>query len=307
MPPDEAALGRGKENRSMNRVLILTTLVLAMVAAALGAAGPADSKAPAPAAPPAYTEDVFTQPSMTIDLAAAVGGIVRAVDADEGAIVKAGDPIIRLDDSTEAVALRAAQLAAEDTSEEKGALATLEQAKYEAEVTAKLALERVEAQLLAKQKQAAADVAAAKYEGAKRARERAGLELEAAKISLARRTIKAPVRCLVTRMPKHPGEAVQPLETVGQLSVTDPLHILIHPPARLLGTFRVGQTLPVEILEPKRETITAKVEVVNEVVEPASNTFRVRLAVPNADGHVSAGVKVRVTVAGPESLKPAKP
>ena len=168
----------------------------------------------------------------------------------------------------------------------------------------------MEAELLAKQKQMAADVAAAKYETAKKVREKAALDLEAARINLARRTIKAPVTALVTRMPKEPGTAVQPLETVAQLSVTDPLHILIHPPARLLGLFRVGQTLPVEILEPKHATITAKVQVVNEVVEPASNTFRVRLVVENAQGLVPAGVKVRVTVTGPESLKnpePAKP
>ncbi len=247
---------------------------------------------------------------MTIELAAAVGGIVKAVDADEGAAVKADSPVIRLDDSTEAVAVRVAQLAAEDKSEEEGARATMEQAKYEAEVTAKLAKDHVEAELLARQKQKDADVASYKYETARKAREKAGLDLEAARINLARRTIKAPVAGLVTRMPKEPGEAVQPLETVAQMAVIDPLYILVHPPARLLGVFRVGQTISVDILEPKRETITAKVQVVNGVVEPASNTFRVRLVVPNADGRVSAGVKVRVTVTGPESLKnpePAKP
>jgi RND family efflux transporter MFP subunit len=292
----------------MNRMIVPAVLVLSMVAAAMGAAGPTDSKAPALAAAPAtYSEDVFTQPSMTIDLAAPVGGIIRAVNADEGANVKVGDPIIRLDDLAETVAVRAAQLAADDKSEEQGTLAAYEQARYEAEVTAKLAKENVEAVLLAKQKQSAADVAAAKHEGAKRNREKAALDVEAAKITLDRRTIKAPVRGLVTRMPKHPGEAVQPLETVGQLSVTDPLHILIHPPARLVGTFRVGQTIPVEILEPKRHTIEAKVQMVNDVVEPASNTFRVRLAVPNAEGQVPAGVKVRVTVAGPETPKNPEP
>jgi RND family efflux transporter MFP subunit len=292
----------------MNRLLMFAVLMLGTLSVALGAAGPADTKtpaAPAPAGNDAYAEEVFTQPSMTIDLAAAVGGIVRAVDADEGTAVKAGATVIRLDDSMETVAVRAAQLAAEDKSEEEGALATLHQAQYEAEVTRKLAGENVEADLLARQKEMARDVAAAKYETAKKAREKAALDLEGAKIALARRTIKAPVAGIVTRMPKDPGEAVQPLETVAQLSVTDPLHILIHPPTRLLGYFKVGQTMNIEILEPKRETLAAIVQVVNSVAEPASNTFRVRLVIANPDGRVAAGVKVRVSVAASETPKAA--
>jgi cobalt-zinc-cadmium efflux system membrane fusion protein len=296
---------RSKENPAMNRTAVLTIVVLPMVAVGLGAADPGDTKAHAAA--PIYTEEVFTQPSMTIDLAAPVGGIVRAVDAGEGATVKAEAPVIRLDDSAEAVAVRAAQLAAEDKSEEQGALATLQQARYEADIAAKLAKENLEAELLAKQKQMAADVALAKYERARKTREKAALDLEAARIALGRCTIKAPVAALVTRMPKEPGEAVQPHETVAQLSVVNPLHILIHPPARLLGVFQVGQTVPVEILEPKPETVMAEVQVVNEVVEPAFNTFRVRLVVANANGRAPAGVKVRVTVSvpeGPESVEP---
>jgi hypothetical protein len=207
----------------MNRTLVLTMLVLSTVTVALGAAGQAKTKPRAAA--PVYTEEVFTQPSLTIDLAASVGGIVRAVDAGEGATVKAEAPIIRLDDSVAVVAVRVAQLAAEDKSEEQSALATLQQARYEANISAKLAKENLEAELLAKQKQMAADAALARYEGARKKREKAALDLEAARISLARYTIKAPVAALVTRMPKEPGEAVQPLETVAQLSVVDPLLI----------------------------------------------------------------------------------
>jgi RND family efflux transporter MFP subunit len=289
----------------MNRTLVLTMLLVSVDTIALGAADSADTEAPGAA--PVYTEDVFTQPSMTINLAAPVGGIVRAVDAGEGAIVRADAPVIRLDDSAEAVAVRAAQLAVEDKSEEQGALATFQQARYEASIAAKLAKENLEAELLAKQKQMAADVALAKYEGARKTHEKAALDLEAARVALARCTIKAPVAALVTRMPKEPGEAVQPHETVAQLSVVDPLHILIHPPARLLGVFRVGQTIPIEILEPRHETIDAEVQAVNEVVEPEFNTFRVRLVVANADGRWPAGVKVRVTVSVPENVEGPEP
>ena len=287
----------------MNRNLAIAVLAigLAAVAATPVALRAASESAAAPAG--AFVEESFTQPAMTIDLASAVGAIIKAVKVDEGTRVSAGDVIVQLDDSTEDVAVRAAQLAAEDKSDEESARATMEQALDEAKILKQLASQGAEAELLYHQKQLAADVARFKYEAAKTMRQKAALELEAAKIALARRTIRAPVSGVITRMPKHAGEAVQLLETVGQMAVTDTLHVLIHPPARLLGIFKTGQTLAIEMLEPERETVTAKVQIVNEVVEAASNTFRVRLAIENAAGRLRAGVKVRVSVAGPESLK----
>jgi RND family efflux transporter MFP subunit len=287
---------------------------LAAVPLALWAAAAAPRQAPAKAPAPAaetYTEEVFTQPSKTIDLAAAVGGIVKRVGADEGAFVKTGDVILALDDSAEEIALRAAKLEAENDAEEQGARATMEQAQEEARITKQLSSEGVEAELLYHQKQMAYDVARYKYEVAKKNRQRAALEAEAAQVTLERKRIRAPVAGRVTRMPKEVGEAAQPLETVGQMAVTDPLYIIIHPPAPMLGLFKVGQTLPVDILEPKPQTVTATVGVVNDVVDAASNTFRVRLVVENPKGSIGAGVRVRVSVpcppadrqAGPEGLK----
>ena len=260
--------------------------------------------APAPAAETGpYTEEVFTQPSKVIELAAAVGGIVKTIGADEGTAVKAGDVVVALDDSAEQIVLRAATLDAESDAEEQGARVTMEQAYEEARITKQLSSEGVEAQLLYHQKQMAYEVAKYKHELAKKNRQRAGLDAAAAKVALQRRTIRAPVAGLVTRMPKEVGEAAELLETVAQMAVTDPLYIIIHPPARLLGLFKVGQTLPVEVLEPKPQTVTTKVQVVNEVVDSASNTFRVRLVVENPDGRIGAGIRVRARVAGPESLK----
>jgi RND family efflux transporter MFP subunit len=284
----------------MNRNLAITVLAIGLAAVA---AMPVALRAAPGGAAETFVEETFTQPAMTIELASAVGGIIRPVKVDEGSRVSAGDVVIQLDNSTEDVAARAAQLAAEDKSEEESARVTMEQAQDEAKIVKQLAKEGAEADLLYHQKQLAADVARYKYELAKKMRQRAALDLEAARIALERRTIRAPVSGIITRMPKHVGEAVQLLETVGQMAVTDTLHVLIHPPARLLGTFKVGQTLAIEMLEPKRETVTAKVQIVNEVVESASNTFRVRLAIDNAAGALRAGVKVRITVAGPESLK----
>jgi len=280
----------------MHRNLPIAVLAIGLAAVA---ATPVALRAAQEGAAETFVEETFTQPAMTIDLASAVGGIIKPVKVDEGSRVSAGDVVIQLDDSTEDVAARAAQLAAEDKSDEESARVTMEQAQDEAKIIKQLAKEGAEADLLYHQKQLAADVARYKYEVAKKMRQRAALEWEAAKIALQRRTIRAPVAGIITRMPKHVGEAVQQLETVGQMAVTDTLHVLIHPPARLLGIFKVGQTLPIEMLEPQRETVTAKVQIVNEVVESASNTFRVRLAIDNAAGALRAGVKVRITVAGP--------
>jgi len=283
----------------------------ALIAVALAALSPAalSPAASAPAAPApaasaeAYVEEVFTQPSKTIELAAAVGGIIKTVGADEGTVVKTGDVILALDDSTEILACRAATLEAESDADEQGARATMEQAQEEARITKQLSAEGAEAQLLYLQKKMAYDVALYKYELAKKNRQKAMVDVEATKVALERKKIRAPVAGIVTRKPKGVGEAAQPLETVAHMAVTDPLHVIIHPPARMLGMFKAGQTLAVEVLEPKRQSVGTKVQIVNPVVDPASNTFRVRLAMENPDGRLGAGVRVRVSVAGPESLK----
>ncbi|MCX5655348.1 MAG: efflux RND transporter periplasmic adaptor subunit [Planctomycetota bacterium] len=275
---------------------------LALIAVALAATASAKAPAP-PASTEAYAEEVFTQPSKAIELAAAVGGIIKTVGADEGSVVKAGDVILALDDSTEELACRAARLEAESDADEQGARATMEQAQEEARITKQLSAEGAEAQLLYLQKKMAYDVALYKYELAKKNRQKAMVDAEATKVALERKKIRAPVAGIVTRKPKGVGEAAQPLETVAHMAVIDPLHIIIHPPARMLGMFKASQTLAVEVLEPRRQSVSTKVQIVNPVVDPASNTFRVRLAVENPDGRISAGVRVRVTVAGPESLK----
>ncbi len=269
---------------------------MGLPAIALAAAG-------AGAAAEPFLEETFTAPSMTVDLAAAAGGIVKTVEADEGTAVKTGDLIIRLDTAAEEINVRAARLEAEDKSEEEASRLTMLQAQDEAKILKQLSSEGVEAQLLYHQKELAAEVAYFKYEVAKKNRQRAAMDLEAALVALERKIIRSPVSGVVTKMPKEPGEAVQPLETVAQIAVTDTLYVVIHPHARMLGMFRAGQRIPVEILEPQPQTVTATVQVANEVVEAASNTFRVRLVVDNTDGRIRAGVKARISIAGPESLK----
>jgi len=274
----------------------------ALMAVALAALTPVQASAPAAPAE-GYVEEVFTQPSKTIELAAAVGGIVKSVGADEGTFVKAGDVVLALDDATEQLALRAAKLEAESDAEEQGARATMEQAQEEARITKQLSAEGAEAKLLYQQKQMAYDVALYKYELAKKNRQKALVDVDAAKVALQRKKVCAPEAGLVTRRPKGVGEAAQPLETVAHMAVIDPLHVIIHPPARMVGLLTVGQTLAVQVLEPKPQSVNTKVQVVNPVVDPASNTFRVRLAVDNPDNRINSGVRVRVSVTGPESLK----
>jgi RND family efflux transporter MFP subunit len=296
----------------MGKWALMIAALAALASASASAPAPAKNTAtlPTPQTPAAtaasaqgYVEEVFTQPSETVELAAAVGGIVKIVKADEGAVVKADDVILALDDATEQLALRATTLEAESDAEEQGARATMEQSQEEARITKQLSAEGAEAQLLYQQKRMAYDVALYKYELAKKNRQKAAVDAEAAKVALERKKVRAPVAGIVTRKPKGVGEAAQPLETVAHMVVIDPLHIIIHPPARMLGTFKVGQTLTVDVLEPQLQSVNTTVRIVNPVVDPASNTFRVRLALDNPNNRISSGVRVRVTVTGPESLK----
>ncbi len=125
----------------------------------------------------------------------------------------------------------------------------------------------------------------------------ARLELRQAQARLAQRTIRSPVSGIVTEKLLSAGEYVSnaPILTI---SAIDPLHIDVILPVQFLGKVRKGMIGEVSIRYPKPQTIRARVMIVEQVVDAASGTFRVRLEVRNPRHRIPAGIKCRVRFVG---------
>jgi multidrug efflux pump subunit AcrA (membrane-fusion protein) len=93
-----------------------------------------------------------------------------------------------------------------------------------------------------------------------------------------------------------------PGETAGRspilkLAQIDPLRVEVFAPVALLGKIRTGMRARVVPEAPLNGAHTARVIVVDRVVDPASGTFGVRLELANGDYRLPAGLKCKVRFA----------
>ncbi len=121
----------------------------------------------------------------------------------------------------------------------------------------------------------------------------AELELEEAKERLDLRTIRSTINGVVVERLGAPGEYVgeEHFITVAQIN---PLIVELVVPDNYLGAIKVGEIANVEIHEPVEVSSSAKVIVVDKVIDAATSTFGVRLELPNPKFKLPAGVKCKV-------------
>ena len=86
-----------------------------------------------------------------------------------------------------------------------------------------------------------------------------------------------------------------------KLARIDPLHAEVVLPAILHSAVHASDKLGVRPLLPGTPEITGQVQVVDQLIDPASGTFRIRLLIPNAQRNIPAGVRCEVKL--PEELE----
>lgn len=121
----------------------------------------------------------------------------------------------------------------------------------------------------------------------------AGLELRKATAELARRTIVSPINGVVLERSLSTGEFAKQ-DPIVKLAQLDPLRVEVFVPVSLLNKMHVGMEAQVFPESPVNGTYTAKVTVVDRVLDAASGTFGVRLELPNPDYKLPAGLRCKI-------------
>ncbi len=121
----------------------------------------------------------------------------------------------------------------------------------------------------------------------------AQLELERARKVLQRRTLVSPVAGIVVERLLSPGESVEN-STILKIAEVDPLNVEVIMPISQFGSIEVNRLAEIEPLYPAAQMHDAKVSVVDRVVDSASDTFGVRLEMPNPKYLVPAGVRCKI-------------
>jgi len=114
-------------------------------------------------------------------------------------------------------------------------------------------------------------------------------ELAEREALLGLREIRSPVDGVIVDRYHNVGDIVHS-ERVFRLLRLDPLHVELVMPVGLFGSLREGDQRQIRIPH-LREMHTVRVINVDRVVDPGSNTFRVRLVLPNPDLRIPSGLR----------------
>jgi len=122
----------------------------------------------------------------------------------------------------------------------------------------------------------------------------AGLEANRSQRQLELRLIRSPVDGVVIELKLMPGEFVYETTPIMTIAQVDPLSVELVIPASQYLAVVLGESLDVHLEYPLDLIRAAKVDAVDPVVDPASDTFRVRLSLPNPTRSIPAGIRCSV-------------
>jgi len=227
--------------------------------------------AQAPATDGAGPLECLLEPSMVVNVGSPVDGVLEEVTVDRGESVRKGQVVARLQSGVEAAQVK------------------LSEARVE---FGRRRLERNEA-LFAKQLISAQE----RDELATEVRLHEE-ELRRNQEILRQRTIVSPLDGVVLERRLAPGEFIRTDKSVVlKLARINPLHVEVIAPAALFGTVRIGATARVSLAPHIPGTYAARVVAVDRVIDAASNTWGVRLELPNPGNRIPAGIKCSVSFA----------
>ena len=233
--------------------------------------------------------DCLVKPEMYVEVSSPVISILEEMLVETGDMVEKGQPLARLEASVEMAKVKLARLQADSTSEIEN---RKEQVRY-----AKQYYQRMQ-ELLAQNSvsqyetdKAHTELALAQIE-LNRARENrriAQVNLELAQSQLALRTIYSPIDGIVVDRYAMVGESVEG-RSIMKLAKVNPLKVELIAPTEYFGLISQGMEVDIYPEQPANQVFTATVTIVDQLIDPASGSFTVRMELPNPDEQLVGGV-----------------
>ena len=279
---------------SMNKLRTASGAVaLTAIAIALFAAFTRDAAAQTVAA----GLDCMIQPHQVVQVGSPAPGVIDKVLVDRGDIVAKGQAIVQFQVHVERAALAVARERAAHKGEATVATSSQELARRELERANELYQQNFVSKNYLDKQRAEAGVAGGRSDQAAERRSLATREVDLAAAQLEQRTIRAPISGVVVERFASPGELVDQKPML-RIAAIDPLRVDVLVPAAAFGQIQLGMTGSVvpELLNRKAQTATVKT--VDRVIDAASNTFRVRLELPNPGNALPAGLRCKVELEG---------
>jgi RND family efflux transporter MFP subunit len=237
--------------------------------------------------------DGIMEPHTTVELSFPVEGVVEVIHADRSDRVEAGQEVARLESTVEQAAVYQARAQARRNGEVLAKQASLKFARSKLARIKELFASKAISGLEKEEADTKVSLARMELKQAQEVKEVAAQNLKRTEAVLERRRIKSPISGVVVERYVAPGEFVKenPVVKIAQL---DPLRVEVIAPASMFGKVKSNMVAEVMPESPVTGNFSARVTVVDRIIDAASGTFGVRLELPNPDLQLPGGLRCRV-------------
>jgi RND family efflux transporter MFP subunit len=122
----------------------------------------------------------------------------------------------------------------------------------------------------------------------------AALAADRSERALALKQIRSPIDGVVIERKLSAGEFIYEQTSIMTIAQTDPLNVELVLPMERYGDIKIGSTAIVRPAAPVGGAFRAKADVIDPVIDAASETFGVRLILPNPSHTIPAGIRCTV-------------
>jgi RND family efflux transporter MFP subunit len=243
---------------------------------------------------PANEFECVIEPQQIVKLASPIVGVIARLDVDRGDVVRQGQIVGKMEDGVEAAMLALARARATNEYTVNSAEARVRFLRRKHGRLDELHTKSVSSLAALEEAEAEAQVAEQQLNEAHLSRELARLEVLHAEEVLNQRTLRSPIDGVVVDRLLVPGEYRNDQSPILTLAQIDPLRVEVFVATAHFGEIRVGGKAEVRPEQPIGGVHMATVSVVDHVLDAASGTFGVRLALPNPQLLLPAGIRCKV-------------
>lgn len=233
--------------------------------------------------------DCIVKPEMYVDLSSPVTGVVESLLVDKGDQVHKDQPLAQLEASVELAKYNQAKFEAETTSDLHNQKVKLEYALRNRERYRSLSTTKVISQIEKDKAETEVDLARIELKKASERKKTAELSFALAKAQLEVKTLKSPIEGIVVDRFTMPGETVND-RPIMKLAQVNPLRVELIAPTEYFGLIQTGMEADIRPERPAQKVFKATVSKVDQLIDPASGSFSVRMTLPDLGNELIPGV-----------------
>lgn len=238
-----------------------------------------------------HQSEGFTEPFKTVVVASPESGVLQALSAREGDVVREGEILGRLDSQVLTASLDAAREKLKAQGKINGAKATVNSKSHHLGQMQKLFKSEHASDKEVKQARLEFDLANANLETAYDEFRALEMNLKQIEAQLERRIVRAPIDGTVLELPRQVGEAITATESqVATIVALDQLRVRYFLATERATNLKKGQTIEVSFPDTDQQAL-ATVDFVSPVTDSKSGTVRVELLIENREQKFRSGLR----------------